>query len=188
VSTAGALPLEFADVTEPDPRASPVRRTVLVALALVAGQLALCAVIGWLTFGDRWHPASTTAPGVAAPPAGGADEPPRVRPGSRTPAPTRPVKARRSVDPEPGAVRTAVPPPPRRSRPTRGAAPVSPAPVRTPTPDAALVPPEPSPQIQEPVRPDTSCAPVNAEGRTADGKPVRCLRARDGVLRWHLTR
>ena len=42
---------KFAVVTEPVAHAASPRRTVRVAVALVAGQAALCAVIGWVTFG-----------------------------------------------------------------------------------------------------------------------------------------
>jgi hypothetical protein len=57
-------------VTVPGVRVTSVRRTVLIAVALVTGQALLCGLIGFLTFGndEPRSPTPAAEPQLAGPP------------------------------------------------------------------------------------------------------------------------
>lgn len=172
----------------PGVRVTSVRRTVLVAVTLVTAQALLGGIIGFVTFGgDRDAP----APAAAEPQLAG---PPVVLPSSApTPAARLSIAASRAVRTERP---TSPQPPPERTPVTRTSSP-APATSKTPTPlppmptisipDPDLVAPVP-PAVEDPPVPvvGESCDVPGAEGRTADDKAVRCLRGRDGRLRWRL--
>jgi hypothetical protein len=175
-------------VTEPVARTS-VRRTVRMAVALVAGQAVLCAVIGWVTFGAG-HPhrpsAAPTVEPLAVKPL--VIPPPVIVPPPRPPrssaAPSTGRKASTAVSSE----RSSSTPTPRPSSSRPAAA--RPAAGRAATPDPpALVVPSPAPDdvVQSPVTVPDVCDPVDARGLTADGVSVTCVVGRDGVLRWQLS-
>jgi hypothetical protein len=184
----------------PGVRVTSVRRTVVVAVGLLTGQALLCGVIGFVTFGDRsgaaprgraaepqlaGPPIVASSPGVQ-PSSGGPVEPagPRTPRATRTGLPVTP--------PAPAAVRQRTTRP---AGPTRSSSapvlPAPPAPAPSPT-DRALLPPSPpassAPQEDAPlpVVEKERCADEGATGSTAEGKAVRCERARDGELRWRL--
>jgi hypothetical protein len=182
----------------PGVRVTSVRRTVVVAVALVTGQALLCGIIGFVTFGDNGGAAprvraaepQLAGPPIVLPPA---SLPPiderteRPRSGkpraARTERPTSPPTsdaARNSVTREITPSRTASSP--------AAPAPSPPVPATTPT-DRELVPPA-IPPVQEdapePVVEKEPCDEAGATGTTADGKTVRCERDRDGELRWRL--
>jgi hypothetical protein len=167
-------------VTEPNQRTSSVRRTVTIAVALVVGQLALCSVIGWVTFGDLLHPASSAQRDTGAPAATlPLVEPPVATPSS-TPVPTAPTSPPSHAAPP---VRTAAVPTTRPSavRPA-GTGKVIPSATAE---DVVLLPaPGSSEAVQEKAKRNKPCSPENALGRTADGVWLRCLQADDGELRW----
>jgi hypothetical protein len=182
----------------------PVRRTVRVAMALVAGQAALCAVIGWFTFGsshdDRQRP-DTVSPVAAAPvviPTAGVRLP--VAPPAPTPAVER-TKASPSARPPSRAAKP--PPDPPVEQEVRDAPEVTPpveeqspstvvAPEPTvssrpgPDPDLASGTPTPSMTTQGPVEVGATCSTEGAPGLTADDVPVVCLSGDDGVLGWQI--
>lgn len=188
-------------MTEPVAGTVPVRRTVRVATALVAGQALLCGVIGWVTFGrsDAGPQAAPVAVEPAAPlPAAPsvfvpAPLPPEA-PSSPSPPPaTRSARAKTSVSRSPAAplrTRTTTPtrpaPPADEPPPTLVIAP--PEPTRgTPNPGLiGTVPPAPSDPVQRPVTVGDECAPEGALGVTADDRWVRCVRDDDGDLRWRI--
>jgi hypothetical protein len=183
----------------------PVRRTVRIAMLLVAGQLLLGAVIGWVTLnpphrgglaaGRAAEPAAgptvtAAPPGPAAPPpAPASSRPPkpllllRVR---ATVPPTTPAPAAPAVATSPGAPRTLPP----ASRPSSAPAttPLPPAPpTSSGSPDPGLHPtPSGSGDVQEPVTVGAPCAPPGAPGRSADGTVLRCVPAPDGTPRWEI--
>ncbi|UQU66120.1 hypothetical protein COUCH_07445 [Couchioplanes caeruleus] len=182
-------------MTMPGLRATSVRRTVIVAVALVTGQALLGAVIGFMTF-DRADEAPAparaaepaVAPPIVVPPASmpaptEASRPPRKRAvadassGTRGPGRASSASARTVTEPPaaPAApqLRTTVPTPPPSSGPPP---PAPPAPGLVPSPDVDE--PEDPPVVREP------CEDEGATGRTDDGKVVRCERGRDGKLRW----
>jgi hypothetical protein len=185
-------------VTEPVAGTAPVRRTVRVATALVAGQALLCGVIGWVTFGPS-EPGPRAArtveplaplpvvPSVVVPPA-----PPRASPPSR-PASSRSVRAKSSASRSPAApkrprVTTEPPPPADEPPPTLVIAPPDQDKTRTP-PSPGLVgtgTPTPTASVQGPVTVGGECEPEGAPGVTADDRRVRCVRAGDGDLRWQI--
>ena len=169
------------------------RRTVRVAVALVAGQVALCAVIGYLTLGVP-HGHSGGLPVASVPLAGG---PIVVPPVAVAPPSTRaaPVPPRHTAAPP---VR---PPSPPAAAPHRAGVPAtSPVPVRhgarstapsptppTPPPSGLFGTPSASPgNIQHDVTLGDYCAPLGADGLTSDGIAVRCARGGDGMPRWQL--
>jgi hypothetical protein len=196
-------------VTEPVARAS-ARRTVRVAVALVAGQAALCAVIGWVTLGGP-HTAGLPAPNPLA--GGPLVVPPlTVAPAPPTSVPTAP---RTSVRPAPTSAPPAPLPPPvivpagaTSTRPPTSTAPqphppippapmpvtaaktppVAPTVLASPSSDSNLAP-TPTPtasDIQQGVVVGDPCDPVGAAGTTVDGTPVLCVLGDDGVQRWQI--
>jgi hypothetical protein len=188
-------------VTVPVARGS-ARRTVRVAVALIAGQAALCAVIGYLTLGGpHLHPHN--APVAPNPLAGGpivvppaqvippsaasaAPKPPRV-PTTRTTAAGLPGQPSPSAVPNlPRVVGETSPP---AAHPQSAAPPAVPS--TNPPPSVGggqLATPKPtdSAGVQQGVEVGDPCSPVGANGVTTDGQAVRCVRDVDGQLRWVL--
>ncbi|MFI7546318.1 hypothetical protein [Actinoplanes sp. NPDC049599] len=184
-------------MTMPGVRVTSVRRTVMVAVALVTGQALLCGIIGFVTFdqGGAAPGGGAAAPQLAGPPVvmpapsvppvDERDDPPK--PGSAGPArterPTSPPasaavrnSATRAISPSPTAT---TPPPP---------TPPQPVPATMPS-DISLLPPgSPAPEedAPEPVVEKDRCDKPGATGTTADGRTVRCERDRNGELRWRL--
>jgi len=197
----------------PGVRVTSVRRTVVVAVALVTGQALLCGIIGFVTFGDRG----------GAPPGGGAAEPQVAGPPIVLPPSSGPPADEPAGRPEPGSpkpVRTERPTSPPGPAAARGSAtraagpsrttsaPVAPEPPPVPvpstSPDRELLPPAapgpgdgapgdggpggdgPGDDVPEPVVEKEPCDEAGATGATAEGKVVRCERDRNGELRWRL--
>lgn len=176
----------------PGLRGTSVRRSVIVAVVLVAGQALLCAVIGFVTFGDH---------GGAAPPRARAADtiagPPIVVPAPTVPQPRGSSRAPRrhgkafvssSARPARPVPRSSAPP---RSRVAGAPETIATLPAKPATkPSAAL----PSPISMLPPRPpdETGAAPVAGEpcdekgaiGITRGGRAVRCEPDRHGDLRW----
>ena len=165
-----------------------------LAVALLAGQAALCAVIGWVTFGPPTGPSPQqaadplAAPRLAMPTASVAMPPPPA-PATRAPASPAagPAKAARTTrspareqDERAGAV----------DEPTTMIAPATTPPSEppAPSPDEASTPPAPTAtdDVQGPVVEGEPCEPENALGVTADGVSLRCVRQEDGGLVWQL--
>ena len=165
-----------------------------VAVALVAGQAALCAVIGWVTFGpsgsepepepqaagptlsDRivfTTPPTIPPPVVAAPP-------PRA---SASKAPSSPRASKSTTSPTTRATSKQV-----TEEPQPNIAPAEDAPV-PPEPDpgvAATLPPSSIAPVQSPAVEDESCDPEGAEGLTSDGVELRCVLDAGGELVWQI--
>jgi hypothetical protein len=198
-------------VTEPVARPS-ARRTVRVATALVAGQAALCAVIGWITFGATHGPARTAsapvdplagAPLVIPPPSMLPPVLPKTGPRTspavtaeatatsidRTTAPRSRRTARHSSPPPPAAPRPPAPPPvaplPAPTAPTTTS--TDPPPSPPASDDPQLIVPTPTPEIQQPVVAREPCDPENALGETAAGVALVCVHGADGTLRWQIS-
>jgi hypothetical protein len=184
-------------VTVPVARGS-ARRTVRVAVALVAGQAALCAVIGYLTLGGP-HPHSSAAPAAPDPLAGAplVVPPAQVMPPPATSAaPKPPPVSTRRKSATGGAGGPAEPAARIRHRtPVATSPPVSHPPSALPSPPSPpgspiggqLVTPKPTGSgVQQDVTAGDPCSPIGADGRTTDGKTVRCLPDVDGQLRWRL--
>jgi hypothetical protein len=187
---------------QPVPETREVRRTVRVAVALVAGQLLLCTVIGWVTFShprERAHRDSAAVDQMVVPPIPIAPSPSPPAP-SPTPAPTPTTAIPRKhsthqVDRAPPAT-TAQPAVEAATGGPAAAAPAttSESPQVTLLPPAASVVPAPSPSasatpteaVEEPVVAGAPCDRLGALGRTADGVDVRCLPDRQGRLRWKI--
>jgi hypothetical protein len=187
-------------VTVPVARGS-ARRTVRVAVALVAGQAALCAGIGYLTLGGA-HQHSHASPGAADPLAAGplVVPPVQIMPPSAGSAAPRPPSA--STTRTTATTPATRPPPAAGSDRQRAAAepPSSPladpatAPMPPPVPTKTIAPtgpqfltPEPSDSgVQQDVKLGDVCSPVGADGLTTDDQKVRCVRDADGQLRWQL--
>jgi hypothetical protein len=185
-------------VTEPVAGAPSVRRTVRVAVALLAGQALLCAVIGWLNFGPSpaHRGAARPVDPLAAPPfVAPAPSAGRVKTSAATPRPTRTSAKEKAPTTRPP--RPTLPPPDPESpsivdAPSPAASslePVQPAPPET-TPELGTRPPPPSPspsdKVQAPVKVSDDCAPEGALGKTSNGTNVRCVRKADGELRWEI--
>jgi hypothetical protein len=164
-------------VTEPHHRTSSVRRTVTIAVALVVGQLALCSVIGWVTFGDLLEQSPRRDPGALPAIVDSLPEP--VPAPSTAPVPTVTSRAPRTAAP----ARTT---PPRTTRPAVPPTTATGTPKPTTSqPDAVLLPaPGDDEAVQEPVKRHALCAPEDALGRTEDGDWLRCRQTDDGELRW----
>jgi hypothetical protein len=166
-------------VTEPHHRTSSVRRTVTIAVALVVGQLALCSVIGWVTFGDLLDGSPPRDPGALPVIVSPVPEPAPTPAPSSAAVPAVTTWAARTA----AATRTTAP---RTSRPA--VAPTSAAGRPTPSaskPDAVLLPaPGDEEAVQEPVERRAPCSPEDALGRTKDGDWLRCRQTDDGELRW----
>jgi hypothetical protein len=176
-------------VTEPVARAS-VRRTVRVAVALVAGQAVLCAVIGWVTFGSghahRPGPVPTVEPLAAKPLV---IPPPVVLPPPRPPrSPATPSAAKKDTTSASPSARPSTREP--RSTPASVAEPArSPRSGPSPPPEGpALAVPSPTPddQVQSPVKLLDPCDPVDALGLTVAGLSLRCVKGDDGSLHWQI--
>ena len=165
-----------------------------VAVALVAGQAALCVVIGWVTFGPSGpepepqpqaagggpplserivFPTPPTVPAVVAPPPGA----------SASKAPSSPRASRSSTSPTTRATSKQV-----TEEPQPNIAPAEDAPV-PPEPDpgvAATLPPSSIAPVQSPAVEDESCDPEGAEGLTSDGVELRCVLDAGGDLVWQI--
>ncbi|MET8150747.1 hypothetical protein ACIBSW_02225 [Actinoplanes sp. NPDC049668] len=175
-------------------RVTPVRRTVAVAVALVTGQALLCGVIGVVTFGEPGD--AKTGARAAGPEFRG---PPAAAPSAsvQTGGPGASVK-HSTRRPAAAPTRTASRPAPPAETPGPPAAPptiiaLPPAPPATGTAPTELVPPPAPPappaqgeETEAPVKVWDRCDEEGADGRTADGRAVRCLRGRHGDLRWRL--
>jgi hypothetical protein len=175
-------------VTESVARAASPRRTVRVAVALVTGQVALCGVIGWVTFGSP-DPAPPSAGRQVAPAAG----PPIVMPtaGMGLPFSAAPRVTTSAVRSRPEAsTRASKPPRPATTSRARATTPAVPSPLAAPqrstgpaTPPPGANPartPMPTPSgVQEGVVTGEPCDPPGAVGRTKDGVKVRCERVGD---------
>jgi hypothetical protein len=164
---------------------------VRVAVALATGQAALCAVIGWVTFGSP-DPAPSRATRPVAPPI--------VMPtaGMGLPVSAAPVLTTSAVRSRP-KTSTRAPKPPRpattpSARVTTTTAPrplVAPSqhstgPVTLPTTGDPATSPTPTPsEVQEGVVPGEPCDPPGAVGRTIDDVEVHCKRAGDIAI-WQI--
>lgn len=181
------------------------RRTVRVAVALIAGQAALCAVIGYVTLGGPSLHKGTATPQanplaggpIEVPPAlvlpaptAGAPTPPHV---SATPhrSPSRRGVARTSAPATGQRAEVEVPPSLESASMDPSSEPVPPqVPTTTPSPSTGnqLATPSATPSaVQLNVKVGDPCSPVGAAGQTADGKAVTCVQGVDGTLRWVLT-
>jgi hypothetical protein len=177
------------------------RRTVRVAVALVAGQAALCAVIGYVTLGGPFLHKSTAAQSSDPLAAGPIEFPPAQVmpvPTSVAPAPP-PVPASSSKAPKStGVSKNGTPaeahneaPPSLVSAPLDPSVPVVPprAPTKAPSPSTGnqlVTPSATATDIQHNVNVGDTCSPLGADGQTSDGKAVTCIRDVDGTLRWVL--
>ncbi|MGW4944926.1 hypothetical protein ACWEOZ_25430 [Actinoplanes sp. NPDC004185] len=181
-------------MTMPGVRVTSVRRTVRVAVALVAGQALLCGVIGFVTFGgdDAKSSGRAAEPQLAGPPIvvpSTNSPPPSDQAGRPVGASTKQTRTERPTSPAPVAVRRSTT---RSISPSRTAtapaAPVPPpAPTTSPTNRALLPPSAPAPGDDAPIPvADEPCDDEGATDRTAEGKAVRCERDRNGDLRWRL--
>ena len=166
-----------------------------VAVALLAGQAALCAVIGWVTFGppqtgprSQQPVAPLAAPPLAMPTASVA-MPPTPTPSTR--APKSDADRARSTR----IHRAPAPPAQKRARtveerPATVLAPDSLAPEPpAPSPDvAATPPPDPteSGEVQGPVVEGEPCDPEGALGLTVDDVSLRCVRLEDDRIVWQI--
>jgi hypothetical protein len=165
---------------------------VRVAVALVAGQAALCAVIGWVTFGPSEakpdaagvHPLTKPIVFPTAPPLPlrAAPVPPDVstskKQESRAARPSRTPTTRATANPAAD-----------RPQPVIAPAATSREPVPTTPPGlAATQPPAPSPSevVQSPVVVGRPCRPEGAKGRTSDAVDLRCVKDADGDLVWQI--
>jgi hypothetical protein len=184
-----------------------------MAVALVAGQAALCAVIGWVTLGGpQPHRAGPPTPNpraggpLVAPPLTVAPAPPTsVPPAPRTsvrPAPTSapPAPLPPPVIVQAGATSTRPPtftalqrlpsitPTPMPVTAAKTIPPVAPTVLASPSSGSNLAP-TPTPaasDIQQGVVVGDPCDPVGANGTTVDGTPVLCVLEDDGVPRWQI--
>ncbi|BCJ54546.1 hypothetical protein Asp14428_60210 [Actinoplanes sp. NBRC 14428] len=175
-------------MTTPGLCTTPVRRTVLIAVALVTGQALLCVVIGFVTFGDRGaapprpHAAEQpAAPPAVVPPSGPGPAGPSVAPhgpGAVVSHGVRPVRPAATRVREHHAERS---PTPGRTTALPASSPSPPAPE--PPPTLALLPP-PGDGADDPPVIGEPCDDADTTGETRDGRAVRCDRDRDGDLRW----
>ena len=172
-----------------------------VAVALVAGQAALCAVIGYVTFGpgpaggtaDRAGEARapavmpTASIGLPAAPMPAVPEPSTSR---QTPRPKSHGRAADDVKAEPETKRTtryADDRPETISAPDAGGEPV-PKPPKPPKPqpteDAGDPAATPGGELSGPVKVGDECETEGARGLTSAGDVVRCVRTAAGELLW----
>jgi hypothetical protein len=171
---------------------------VRVATALVVGQVALCAVIGWMTFGVS-HNDKSDKPHLVGPLAGG----PLMIPTPVVPLPQSPGPSSTGHAGPAHVFRTlAAPtlPPIRPSAVLLSAVPSAPTgsavPPKPPAGDllpATTAPTkgnpgklDPSPEVQALVKLLDVCDPAGAAGLTVDGTSVQCLRTSDGTLAWQI--
>jgi hypothetical protein len=179
------------------------RRTVRVAVVLIAGQAALCAVIGYVTLGGPFLHKSTAAPQANPLAAGPIEVPPaRVAPAPTSAAPAPPpvsvspsskeprsARVSRSAAPTGGQRRQAEAPPSLVSAPLGPASVGVPprAPTKAPSPSGGnqlATPSASATNIQHNVNVGDPCNPLGAGGQTADGTAVTCVRDAEGTLRW----
>lgn len=177
-----------------------VRRTVWTAAALVAGQLALCSVIGWLVFGDA--AAAPTDTSRALPPAATLAGPPQPPPPAVAPAGVpagvlssaassagRPATgtAAPGGPPSPRALARSTRPHPDPSTPALASAP-APATTTDPPPggrqESTAGPPGRDPTSASPPTRDGVCPAAGQVARAADGTVLHCAVDRAGRLRW----
>ncbi|GLY99748.1 hypothetical protein Acsp02_70010 [Actinoplanes sp. NBRC 103695] len=169
-----------------------------VAVALVAGQAALCAVIGYVTFGpgpaggtaDRAGEARapavmpTASIGLPAAPMPAVPEP---SPSRQTPRPKSHGRAADDVKAEPETKRTtrhADDRPETISAPDDGGDPAPEPPKPQPTEDAGDPQATPGGELTGPVKVGDECETEGDRGRTAAGDVVKCLANDAGDLRW----
>jgi hypothetical protein len=172
-----------------------------MASALIAVQIALCAVIGFVTFGTRHHAhqassggrALADAPGLippatAGPPGLSAAGPatsssPTKRKSSKTTAPKTVGALPPSPPSDTGQVVAAPGMTPSKNDPQA----IEPSPLGT-APEASRPPPAPAPSptgsVQTGVKISDPCNPRGALGRTKNGVAVLCVADTDGQLRW----
>jgi hypothetical protein len=181
------------------------RRTVRVAVVLIAGQAALCAVIGYVTLGGPFLHKSTAARQADPLAAGPIEVPPAVM--ASAPTSAAPVPPPVSVSPSnktsrsagdagsaaqaEGQRRQAEVPPSLVSAPlgptSKGLPPQAPTTAPSPSGGNQLATPSASAtNIQHNVNVGDPCNPLGADGQTAEGTAVTCLRDVDGTLRWVL--
>lgn len=187
-------------MTGPVARGGYPRRTVAVAVALVVSQTALCAIIGWLTFGPP--PAGSQSPDPVDPEAAPAIVMPTVSVGlpPTSAPPTSAPPTRRSAKPVESSTaefrREPRPPAPLRKPETRPAtrepqpstvvAPEeSPSPLVAPNPGTAPSPAD-SEEVQGPVEVGQPCDPPGAFGVTADDVSLLCVLQEDGAVVWQI--
>jgi hypothetical protein len=167
---------------------------VRVAAALVAGQAALCAVIGWVTFGAP-EQAPPTASRQVAPLDGG---PIGVPPASMAmPRPAAPADTTTSPAPVRPRVSAPAPRPPKVQAPARSRSTTAAEEPPTTLAGDSAQPPEPPtpsphpemsgteapmlPPVQENVIEGDPCDPPGDRGRTAEGVDMLCVRDGDGA-------
>jgi hypothetical protein len=177
-----------------------------MASALIAVQVALCAVIGFVTFGTGHHGRSghsqtESLAGVPRP------IPPVVAPGaglpatgpSPSPSSTKRANPKISSRPVTDKAQVLVAPPP--SPPAKSMSPglLRPAPApsitegtmapspRSTAPEATLPTPSPTGSVQSGAVEDQSCNPLNALGRARDGSVLICRPDTGGTLHWQTT-
>ena len=170
-----------------------------VAVALVAGQAALCAVIGWVTLGGM-HPHKAGAPRAANPLVEGplVVPPPTVAPAPPTPVPPAPPVTARTAATSAGRItrppestaaepRRPIAPTPNPVTATRPVPPAAPTLVVSPSGANLVQTPSATPtEVQQGVAIGDPCDPVNAAGTTDDGTPVLCVPGDDGTPRWQI--
>jgi hypothetical protein len=187
-------------VTVPVARGS-ARRTVRVAVALVAGQAALCAVIGYLTLGGP-HQHSPAAPAagdplaagplvvppvqIMPPSAGSAAPRPPSAPTTRTTATTSATRRPPAAGPDRQRAAAEPPPSPLADPATAPMPPAAPTRTIAPTGPQFLTPEPTDSGVQQNVKVGDVCSPIGADGLTTDDETVRCVRGSDGQLRWQL--
>jgi hypothetical protein len=177
-----------------------------MASALIAVQVVLCAVIGFVTFGAGHHGRSghSQAESLAGVPH---PIPPVVAPGAGLPAtgpspsPSRtkrvnPTTSSRSVTDNGALLAAPAPSPPAKSTspglllPAPGASitdgTMAPSP-RSTAPEATLPTPSPTGSVQSGAVVDQSCNPPYALGRSRDGSVLICRPDTDGTLHWQAT-
>jgi hypothetical protein len=175
-----------------------------MASALIAVQVALCAVIGFVTFGTGQHGRSghpqadslAGAPRLIPSAGAGMPSPPALDPSSAGTSTKRanPKSSapRVSVAPNAGILVAPSPPPPKSSAPTLllpGNAPSRPADTMAPSPRSTVPEATPSPtgSVQSGAVVDQTCNPLGALGRSRDGSVLICRPDTDGNLHWKTT-
>jgi hypothetical protein len=161
-----------------------VRRSVVIATALVVSQALLCAVIGWVTFDhhDRSGSSAEAAGPVLTPPVVVPSASVRPVLPSRTLGESRllrnPTKADEPTIPTQSPPVSLAPP---------SAAPPSAAPSSAGPPLGFQAEPSPSESaIQQDAIPGKPCDPAGADGITHTGQAVRCRKGRSGDLIWRI--
>ncbi len=162
-----------------------------VAVALVAGQAVLCAVIGWVTFGPSEakpdaagiHPLTKPIVFPTLPP-----YPTKVIPAAPEVSATKASSPRASRSSSTSPTRATSEPATEKPRPVMATGPTSSAPpsdpglAATPSPPAA----SPSESVQSPVVEGRPCSPEGAKGQTSNHVDLRCVKDADGDLVWQI--